>query len=203
MNENRKRFAGYLCLVLGLFFLAACSDTLSPRPKGYPRMYFPDRQYEVFDSAHCGYVFAKPVYAHMLKDPKYTKENACWYNLWFEPFDATLHISYHEFHTPNEFDSLFEDTRKLVYKHIIRADDIEEIEIESESDRMSGLIFQLKGNTATNLNFYLSDNEYRYFRGALYFNSKTEPDSIAPVYQFLREDILHLISNFEWKENNG
>lgn len=186
----------------GFFFLliliSACGETQSPRPKAYPRVYFPEKAYKEFDSAHCGYVFQKPVYSQMLKEEKYTEGQPCWFNLYFPDFDATLHISYHEYANSNEFDSLFEDTRKLVYKHIVRADDIEEIEVDSKSDRLSGLIFQLKGNTATNFNFYLTDNEYRYFRGALYFNSKTETDSIAPAYQYLREDMLHLISTFKW-----
>ncbi|MCO5253154.1 MAG: gliding motility lipoprotein GldD [Bacteroidia bacterium] len=188
-----------LFVLSGMFFLTSCETALSPRPKGYPRIYFPEKVYDVFDSAQCGYTFSKPVYAKMQTDPAYTENQPCWYNLNFIPFDATLHISYHEYQTPEEYDSLYEDTHKLVYKHIIRADDIEEIEIGSKSDSLSGLIFQLRGNTATNLNFFLTDNSHRYFRGALYFNSKTEPDSIAPVYQFIQDDIYHIITTFKWK----
>lgn len=162
-------------------------------------MYLPEKVYNTFDSAQCSYSFEKPVYSLMQKDPAYTDANPCWYNLFFPDFNATLHISYHEFENDKEFDSLYEDTRRLVYKHIVRADDIEELEIESKNDSLSGLVFQLKGNTATNFNFFLTDNNYRYFRGALYFNSKTEPDSIAPAYQFLKEDMLYLIKSFKWK----
>ncbi|MEN9510948.1 MAG: hypothetical protein RLZZ370_767, partial [Bacteroidota bacterium] len=37
-------------------------------------------------------------------------------------------------------------------------------------------------------------------RGALYFNAKTNPDSVAPVLQFLSEDLNHMIQRFRWKK---
>ena len=61
------------------------------------------------------------------------------------------------------------------------------------------MIYELKGNTATNLNFYISDGKSHFLRGALYFNAKTEIDSIQPVFDFLKEDILYLIKSTEWK----
>lgn len=200
MNKELSYPPVLLLLLVGLMLvISACDTALSPRTKGYPRIYFPEKVYDIFDSAQCGYTFSKPTYAKMQKDPAYTDNQPCWYNLNFVPFNATLHISYHEYATPQEYDSLYEDTHKLVYKHIIRADDIEEIEIGSKSDSISGMIFQLRGNTATNINFFLTDNSHRFIRGALYFNTQTEPDSIAPVYQFIQDDIYHIISTFKWK----
>lgn len=176
----------------------ACEKTYAPKPACYPRIYYPERVYNMFDSAQCNFSFEKPVYALMTKDPRYTYGGPCWYNMVFKPFNATLHLSYHEFYTDKAFDSLFEDTRKMVYKHIVRADDIEEIEVESNNENFSGLIFRLKGNTATNFNFYLSDNKQKYLRGALYFNEKTNPDSVAPVLAFMVEDIMHMVKTFKW-----
>lgn len=179
--------------------LYGCEEDITPRPTGYPRVYFPAKEYLEYQNPLCPYVLQIPVYSEMLQDEKYTEGRPCWYNLSFKPFDATLHISYHTYESANEYDSLYEDTRKMVYKHIVRADDIEEIDIESQSELLDGVIYQLKGNTATQFNFFITDRDSRYFRGALYFNSKTNPDSIAPVYQFIREDLLHMIHHFKWK----
>jgi gliding motility-associated lipoprotein GldD len=186
-----------LLILISLVF--SCQEKNNPRPISYPRIYLPSHEYNIFDSAHCNYSFKKPIYSSLKIEELYTQNKPCWYNLYFEPFDATLHISYHEYTNSNGFDSLYEDTRKLVYKHIVKADDIEEIEVTNKDSSMSGIIYKLKGNTATNLNFYLCDNQSRYFRGALYFNYKTNPDSIAPIYSHLSEDVMELISSFKWK----
>jgi gliding motility-associated lipoprotein GldD len=121
-----------------------------------------------------------------------------WFNLNFKPFNATLHLTYYNFKDWQQFDSLVSDTRKLAFKHLQRADDIPEIPVFRE-DGLRGLIFDIKGNTATHMNFYLTDSSRHFFRGALYFNKQTNPDSIAPVIEFVKQDVNHLISTFNWK----
>lgn len=182
--------------------IAGCagSNDYVPKPHGYPRMEFPKREYRYFDSLKLPYAFEIPIYAKMEKD---TNSNltaeATWYNLNFKPFNATLHITHYNFSNWAFFDSLVYDTRKLVNKHIQRADDILEQKISSNQKNVSGVMFKIEGNTATNLNFYLTDSAHNFFRGALYFNRQTEQDSIAPVYEFIRQDVEHLIQTFKWK----
>ena len=55
----------------------------------------------------------------------------------------------------------------------------------------NGHILVIQYNTP--LNFYLTDSNRHFFRGALYFNAKTDSDSIKPVYEFIRTDIFNLI----------
>jgi gliding motility-associated lipoprotein GldD len=188
-----------LYCILATMLFAACNQESNPRPVAYPRIYFPEKEFKSFNSDACDYSFEIPVYSEMEKDAKYTDGGLCWYNLVFKPFDATLHLSYHNYHSPKEYDSLYEDTRKMAYKHIVRADDIEELEIESINGNLDGVIFQIKGNTASNFNFFITDKDSRYLRGALYFNYKTNNDSIAPIFKFLQEDVLNLIATFNWK----
>jgi hypothetical protein len=45
----------------------------------------------------------------------------------------------------------------------------------------------------------MSDTTHHFFKGALYFNSKVQPDSLDPIAKFIRTDIDHMISTFEWK----
>jgi gliding motility-associated lipoprotein GldD len=188
---------------LGLILLlASCGsgDDYVPKPHGYPRMVLPAREYRLFDTAALPYSFKIPAYSQMEKDTNnLTQSSKYWYNLNFKPFNATLHITYYKFEDLNYLDSLIFDTRKLVNKHIQRADDITEEAISTEQKHVHGIMFRIEGNTATNLNFYLTDSTHHFFRGALYFNRQTEHDSIAPVYDFIREDVSNLIQSFKWK----
>jgi len=196
MNRTNSVF---IFLVLGLM-LAACSGagvSETPRPHGYPRLMLPERNYQPW-MGDCSYRFEMPQYAAMLKDPEYTGM-PCWFNLVYKPFDATLHITYHRFSNLMQYDSLFADSRRFAFKHTVKAEDIREKRIVNGDQSASGFLYEIEGNTATNLSFFLTDSSRHFFRGALYFNKKTDPDSVAPVLQFIRKDVEHLIHTLRWQ----
>ncbi|MBT6439384.1 MAG: gliding motility lipoprotein GldD, partial [Flavobacteriales bacterium] len=77
--------------------------------------------------------------------------------------------------------------------------DIQEKLIVNDSAKVYGLVYFLEGNAASSMQFYLTDSTNHFLRGALYFNAKPNPDSIAPVQEFIRQDIVHFINSFKWK----
>jgi len=179
--------------------LTACGNKISetPKPVGYPRILFPQQNYRTWDSG-CAYSLSIPGYASMELKEDYTSK-PCWFNLEFKPFNATLHITYHAVQNLIQLDSLHADSRKFAFKHTIKAEDILEVPIANKEGTASGFLYDIRGNTATNCNFFLTDSARHFFRGSLYFNSKTNPDSVAPVLQFIRKDLDHLIRQFRWK----
>ena len=62
------------------------------------------------------------------------------------------------------------------------------------------MFYDYAGVTATASQFYLTDSSSHFFRGALYFNTQVS-DSLLPVNNFLKEDIINLIESFRWKDN--
>ncbi len=187
----------YLIIMTMVVFMACKDKSFTPKPHGYPRIYYPAKNYQLFDTA-APFSFLYPTYAFINTKDEIGWQKY-WYNVNYMPFNATLHLSYKSFDNRSQFDSLFDDTRKLAYKHTIKADEIEEIEVQNPTTGTSGIIYDLKGNTATNLNFYISDGKHHFLRGALYFNEKTTNDSILPVFNFLRQDILKMIETTKWK----
>ncbi len=181
--------------------LSACGapDEYVPKPRAFPRITLPVQEFKKFDSSGIPYAFEIPVYSAMEKDTLnvYTKQ-PFWFNLNFKPFNATLHLTYYRFGNRVQFDSLIDDTRKLVNKHIQRAEDIIEQPL-STTKNVKGMMFEIEGNTATNINFYLTDSAKHFMRGALYFNNQVASDSTAPVLERMRSDIGHLIKTFRWK----
>lgn len=188
-------------IILAATIFAYCGDSTNyiPKPKTFPRIDFPQKAYKEFNPSGNPYSFEIPVYSSMDKDASgvYTLQ-PYWYNLNFKPFNATLHLTYHRFENFNVFDSLLYNTRKLVKKHIQKAEDIEEVKIQTYNSKLRGVFFNIEGNTATNLNFYITDSSHQFIRGALYFNQKTTSDSIAPVFQYMKKDVEHLIKTFKW-----
>lgn len=192
------------CL-LSVVVLFSCgggaNESYVPKPQAYPRMALPSKVYQPYSVSDLPMQFEMPAYARMLADTNLEgKHTPGWYNLHFPQFDMTLHLTYYKFNDWAFFDSLLYDSRKLVNKHLQKADDILERPTASLNPEAKGLIFSIQGNTATNFNFYLTDSIQHFVRGALYFNQRTEPDSVAPVFQFVEQDVYHMIKTMRWKK---
>ena len=192
----------WVVLLVGVV-AAACGGGNSdfvPKPKAYPKMALPQKSYQAVSPIDLPLNFDIPKYSQLQPDTNQQGVHTPgWYNLQFPSLDVTLHLTYYKFKSWNLFDSLIYDTRKLVNKHIQKADDIVERPTQFLNPQAKGLVFSIQGNTATNFNFYVTDSASHFLRGALYFNHHTESDSIAPVYQFLEADVLHLIKSLKWK----
>lgn len=182
-----------------LFFcLSSCSE-YTPKPHGFPRIEFPERSYQL-TRLNAPYLFEVPDYAVLEPDSDPNTEQH-WYNLNFPQFDATVHLSYKSFGTQDALDSLTEDAYKLAMKHTIKAEDIRETEIVDTVTGNYGVLYDFYGRTATPFNFYITDEKRHFIRGAFYFNQHASSDSVAPIFDFLKEDLIHLIETLQWKRS--
>jgi len=181
--------------LLLMLLVPACQPSYTPKPRGYIRIDFPAKEYVLFDSV-CPYTFEYPSYGKIVPDTDYNTE-PCWINIEFPDFNGTIHISYKDVNQNlNEF---IEDSRELTYKHTIKADAIKETVYTNPEQKVHGILYDIKGNAASSIQFYLTDSNTHFLRGSLYFNVQPDKDSLAPVISFFREDIIHLVESFAWK----
>jgi gliding motility-associated lipoprotein GldD len=198
MYRNSSKTIFLLIVAVAACF-ASCDDddpVYAPRPRGYMRISFPEKRYRVYDSI-CPYAFEIPIYSRMRQD-LHTKSEPCWMNLEFPRFRATVHISYKP--VKGNVDKYIEDSHDFANRHQIKSTGVDETVIVLDSARVYGLLFDISGNTASSLQFYLTDSTRHFLRGALYFNSVPNADSLKIVVDFLRTDILRLIRTARWKD---
>ncbi len=184
-------------VVLLVFILAtlSCEQPYSPKPKGYFRIDLPEKAYVDYDSTF-PYQFQYPVYASVTNDPHSPNEKY-WVNIEFKQFNATLHLSYKE--VEGNLIEYLEDAHMLVTKHIPKADAIDDSLIENRDRQVFGLTYKIEGsNAASPYQFFVTDSASHFVRGALYFNSRPNNDSLQPVINFLVDDIEHLINTLHW-----
>ena len=88
----------------------------------------------------------------------------------------------------------------MAFKHISKASSIENRVIINPEAKVFGLIYEIKGmGAASPYQFFVTDSSSHFLRGALYFNMIPNNDSLAPVIDFLKEDIEHLLLSLKWK----
>jgi gliding motility-associated lipoprotein GldD len=167
-------------------------ESYTPKPKGYMRFDFPKKEYRLFDSV-CPLRFEYPVYGSMIP----VEGQNCWYDLNFPQYQATIYLSYQSIH--NNLSELLDDAHIFAYKHDVKANAIESQLIQTKNERAVGLLFDIEGNTASSVQFFVTDSINHFFRGSLYFYSAPNSDSLAPLIDFFRKDIEHLIETVDFK----
>jgi len=185
-----------LVIMSGLItFLYSCSSTPIPKSRGYFRLEFPAKNYVLFDSIF-PYKFYYPAYGKIKADIQPGAEKY-WINIDFQKYKARIHISYKNVN--GNVDNLIEDVRTLAYKHTIKADAINEKIFANPEKKVYGILYDIRGNAASSLQFYVTDSVKHFLRGALYFNVHPNKDSLSPAVEFFGKDMTHLIESIEWK----
>ncbi len=186
----------FLLAFLINLLLFSCGNDYVPKPRGYFRIDLPEKQYRLLDSIY-PYTFEYPVYAQIIPD-KFAPDEPYWINIDFPQFKGRLHLSYKVI--DNNLADYLEDARTMVVKHIPKASAINEELIINEHDKTFGLIYEIKGiGAASPYQFFITDSTKHFLRGALYFNIVPNNDSLAPVIDFLKQDIEQMINTFKWK----
>lgn len=174
--------------------LAGCGQTPVPKPAGYFRIDLPEKKYVQYETP-CSYTIEYPEYARINLRPA-AASDTCWMDIEFPSMKASLHLTY--FDIRDNLATLTELTREMAYKHTIRAEAIEEKLWADDSLKVYGILYDLKGNTASAVQFFVTDSTSHYLRGSLYFMAQPNEDSLMPVIKFIREDIIHLIETLNW-----
>jgi len=184
-----------------LTLLAACNSPYTYKKKGYFRIDFPQKEYQLFDQPGYPYTFEYPTYAQVVKDTSFfdTRAGDWWVNIDIPRLHGRIYISYKPVRGLAGFDSLVSDGFKMAYKQHTEISTGIEDSVMTTPNGAEGIFFSLRGNTATANQFFLTDSTRHFLRGALYFDATPNEDSLSVVNGFLKEDLKHLINTLKWR----
>ena len=185
-------------LALGLL-LPACSAPAdyTPKPKGYNRIDLPAASYQPLAPGR-PYTFEYSRQAKVLRDSSYLAQPN-WINIYYPKLRANVQITYMPVrHDQKLLNKLLEDARKLTAKHQIKASAIDESVIKTPSG-MRVAVFELSGEVPSQFQFYTTDSTAHFFRGALYFRTATANDSLAPVIDYVKKDVAHMLNTLKFR----
>lgn len=186
---------GYM--LLGLFAalcLGSCGKRYVPRPVGYFRIDLPEATYQTFQEKGFPYRFEVSDYAQINSQ----QEEPYWIDILYPALNATIHCSYKP--VQHNLRELSDDSRRFVFNHAGMASAIPEQGYANPEKRVYGVFYELRGNTASSYQFYLTDSTRHFFRAALYFDCIPNQDSLAPVLDYMEADLRHIIETFEWQQ---
>lgn len=179
--------------------LTASCDNYQPKPRGYFRIDLPQKHYTTFENKKYPFSFEYPDSTLCGIYQKKERADDKWaFNITYPRLKGVIYCDYKP--VEGNFRQIAEDMRSFVYKHTAKADAITEQPYENQEKKVYGVLYELKGNTASQVQFVLTDSTRHFFRGALYFSVSPNADSLAPVTQYVKEDIVRMIETFNWKK---
>lgn len=188
-----------LCALLLFSISGACSSDYSPKPKGYNRIELPPHEYELTTDT-LPYQFEMSKHAVLLDDNSWISERY-WVDIRYPLMDADIQLTYKQVKNKKELlEEFLFDSYKLTSKHNVKAYSIEESIVILESGNIAS-VSELEGEVPTQFQFHVTDSSKHFIRGALYFKTATQNDSLRPVIDYLKVDIIHMLNTLKWKDD--
>lgn len=193
------RYFSTAALLMGLVLLASCSSApdFTPKPKGYNRIDLPTHRYQLLGGNH-PYDFEYSKEAVIKRDSSYMAQPH-WLNVYYPKLHANVQITYMDVQRDRRlYNKMMEDARKLTGKHEIKATAIDERILKTPSG-MRASVFELSGEVPSQFQFYTTDSTHHFLRGALYFQTATANDSLAPVIEYVKTDMIQMLNTLKYK----
>ena len=185
----------YILLFLLPLWFTACRQPAVPKPYGYFRIAIPDTAYATYSPQ--GYPYAFRLSCNAKAQPINKQGENYWIDIVYPSLNTTIHCSYKP--VRDNFRLLAQDAQEFLYKHSTVASAIPVQEFANPENDVWGLYFELKGNTATPIQFVLTDSIEHFFRGSVYCNDIPNQDSLVPIYDYMRQDVRVLMESMKWQ----
>jgi gliding motility-associated lipoprotein GldD len=183
------------CLVLALLHSCQDSDPI-PKPSTFLRTEFPEHSYRNYRSPQ-NFIF-ELADLYMPKSFEQNQNNYSIQEIDLGPLNGTLFLYYLKLTSPDSLSEIINFSNDKVDEHKIMADKIDFEQIIEPEKKVYGTFFELKGNVATNFQFYLTDSSQHFLRGEVLLNCRPNYDSLRPTLNYLKKDLQTMIASFKW-----
>lgn len=186
-----------LTVFLLIMLLVSCNGDeadFTPKPRGYFRIELPAREYQSLD-IDCPYTFEYNTHAVWQK-----ARRECWGDVYYAGLKGRLQLTYKSVNQEN-LEKLLEEGRKLAFEHTSMAAGIGEKVFEDPESEVYGILYNIQGEAATNIQFFMTDSTDHFLRGVMYFYAEPNVDSLRPVNEFMHGEVIHLIETLQWKNS--
>lgn len=197
LNHNPASCLKYATMSVILMILSGCDREYLPKPLGYNRLELPEPAYQSLPDS-LPYTFQYSRHAQLLSDTLAINERF-WIEIYYPKLKSDVHITYKPLGNSDKLLKEFmNDAYTLTAKHQIKAYAINEVITVTPSGK-TAVIAELEGEVPSQFQFTITDSTENFIRGALYFNTKVQNDSLAPAIDYMKRDIMHMINTLEWK----
>lgn len=187
-------------IVLAFFTLLSCNEEVTPKPKAFLRLEYPEAIYKQ-ENLDVPFSFDKNLLAEDVK-VKDLKAPTVSYgvNIDYPKLKGTIYLTYKNIEGNKDYlRSYLLDAQNFTQEHTKKADGIAGEVYENVKSNVYGMYYEVNGDAASQAQFYATDSINHFLIGSLYFYAKPNYDSIYPAAKYLQKDIKRLMESIIWK----
>lgn len=192
--KNLNNTINVVALLMLLMFVSACNE-YTPKPKGYNRIDNAAGETIEYNFPKFSFRYSDQVHIDTLQSKV---KNEIWFNIVYPKYNAIIYCTYLPV-SKLTLPKVLEDSYKLAFSHSLKADEIIQQTYTNVDRGVSGTVYSIEGSVATPIQFFLTDSVSHFFRGSFYYAEKVNSDSVAPITEFVMEDIQEMINTFSWQ----
>jgi len=168
----------YFLFLLFLLMLS-CGEAPIPKPKAYLSLNYPAKKYQKI-SESVPYSFEVDKNTNVETLPKN------WLKIKYPKLKASVDITYRPVN--DNLIELLKESEKLVFEHTLKADQISSNKFNNATNKVYGSMYDITGNSASQVQFHVTDSLHHFLKGSLFFHTKPNYDSVLPAVDYIKQD---------------
>ncbi len=196
---NRHRFT-IITICLTVLFYGCTGDNYIPKPKAYIRIDMPQKDYRLYDTAALPFTFERP--AEAIVNWKQNDSRTKYFDLIYPQYKGIINLTYKHFRTTDDLASLVDTASRMLALHHSQSTGEKEMTLRDPEGRVYATIVKVGGkNAGSTYQFWLTDSTEHFLRGALFLNYTPNNDSLAPVIEYLQQDVDRIVETLRWRQS--
>lgn len=193
-KKKHKLFMGIYALLLFLITILAfnCSH-ITKKDADRQTVIFPEPVYEMTPET---LPFRFAISDQATFKSRETKPGEYFCDVIYPALHAQVYCTWHAM-TPDKLPIMLEESRRMAFQHTAVATAIREERFANDFTRVFATVYNIDGESvATPIQLGLTDSVSYFFNASLYIHPLPAQDSVAPLLDYLRNDLLYLINSF-------
>ena len=185
-------------IIIFLIFCIICScndNHIIPKQNAFLRIEFNEPEYEKF-------IFAdQKMSFYYNKGSSISIQNKI-VSMHYKKMKMSLDLKFNKLNNKNDIINNMSNFRLLLDTHVKRSNGVFVKEYENSNSLLYGNLYELSGDVASPIHFYITDSLSNFIHGSLNIKSKSKYDSIYPSIQYIKNDVLVFFESINLNYNN-
>ena len=186
-----NKIISLLLIFFSIFY--SCIDSNLPKQSAFLRIEFPEPNYIAPNEIKLPIDFY-----YNLSAADINVTNSKQFSLNYPKMNLIVDMSLNKITKREDLENNFRDFSLKLETHTKKSNGIFIREYEDLNNRVYAKIFELRGDVASPIQFYLTDSTSNFINGSLNLKFKSKYDSIFPTIQYVKNDILVLVESLNW-----
>ena len=187
-----NKIISLLLLFFSIFY--SCVDSNLPKQSAFLRIEFPEPNYIALKE------IKSPVdFYYNLSAADINVINPKQFSLNYPKMNLVVDMSLNKISKAEDLENNFRDFSLTLETHSKKSNGMFVREYEDADNRVFAKIFEMRGDVASPIQFYLTDSTSNFIKGSLNLKFKSKYDSIFPTIQYVKNDILVLVESLNWR----